>query len=584
VIRRSSFGRALAAVLMATCVASCVSIPDSGPVGQAVEVGVEDQSQQLTNVVLGPFDGASPAEVVQGFFVAMTAYPQTMDKARLFLTDEAAAAWNPDTELRVYSDVEFVPSGRSVNVSLTLNGALDERGSWTSATPGDNVEQAPLNLRQDGGEWRIDNPSDGILVDAEFFRDFYEPYSLYFFDPSLTILTPDPVYLPGGETAATTLVRDLLQGPTADLKGAVTSAVPADTELDVGVSISRSGVADVPLSPNVIKLLPADRKLFAAQLAWTLRQVPGVEQIFLSVAGQELPIENVESPFAADSFAGYDPAGLSGERRLFALGKDGPVTLNAGQVSPVQGPIREVTGGASIAVQTSGQLAAVVDGDRRTILVGAVPSVPDEGVTTWFSGGTKLLRPSWDAQQVLWVVDQTESGARIYTVTADGARPVESAPGLVGANILAFGVSRDGIRMAAIVEHNGVTRLKVATIDRRDPEDPTRAWIRAPRTVANVSVNLTELHDVAWVSPTSLAVLGRVAGGDVLPYEVAIDGSETQEAGGFPPANPKWIAAGPNVEATIAVSAGHQISVQTPDGQWLKTDPEIRVRAPAYPG
>jgi hypothetical protein len=210
--------------------------------------------------------------------------------------------------------------------------------------------------------------------------------------------------------------------------------------------------------------------------------------------------------------------------------------------------------------------------------------VEDAGVSTWFTDGTRLLRPSWDAQQVLWVVDQTAAGARIYTVTEEGARAVTSAPGLNGADIRAFAVSRDGVRFAAVVEKAGVGSLTVATIDRPDPEDPRKASIREPETVANVSVNLTDVRDLAWVSPTSVAVLGRVAGGDIMPYEVAIDGSKTEEAGGFPPADPTMIAAGPNLEAGIAVASGGRIYLQTADSQWAEIASTVKLRAPTYPG
>jgi hypothetical protein len=520
-----------AAALIACTAAACVSIPDSGPVGQADEVGVEDQSQQITNVVLGPSEGADPIDVVQGFYAAMLAYPQTSDKARLFLTPAAAEKWDPEASLFVYDAVDFVSlDQQQVSVATTITGSLDGRGRWSSAAdpaafdpsgdfeavPGGALEQETLRLRQVDGEWRIVNPQPGTYVDSDFFARFYDPYSLYFFDPSRTILTPDPVYLAVGDTTATALVKDLLLGPTTDLKGAVSNAAPPDTQLDVAVSISQSGVAEVPLSPDVLKLSAEDRQLFAAQLAWTLRQVDGLEQISMSVDGSELAIENVESPFDAESFAGYDPAGLSGERRLFALSDEGLVTVSGGDVSPVSGPIGDVTGGRSFAVQTSGQLAAIVDSGGTSITVGAVPSQADAGRVDWFTGGEHLLRPSWDAQQVLWVVDATAQGANIYAVTGDRARLIEQAPGLAGRSILAFAVSRDGVRMAAIVDEGGRHQLVIATINRDDTTDPTKAELERVRVVASATARLTDLQDLAWVSPTSIAVLGHEPGDDTL--------------------------------------------------------------------
>jgi hypothetical protein len=583
--------RAFVGALVVCSASACVTIPDSSPVRQSDQGGVEDQEQRITNRVLGPFDGADPKQVVEGFYAAMLAYPPTADTARLFLTPAAAKTWDPDTSLNVYDEPETVllPSEKDtqmprVRVTTAPTGSLDSRGQWTSAVPGSELHQPALRLRQVDGEWRITNPQDGTFIDSDFFTRFYDPYSLYFFDPSRTILTPDPVYLPVGDTTATALVKDLLLGPTADLQKAVYSAVPADTELDVGVSVARSGVAEVPVSANVLKLSAGDRQLFAAQLAWTLRQVPGVEQISISVDGADLAIENASTPFDADSFAGYDPAGLSGERRLFALDKGGLVTVSDGDVSPVVGPIRQVSGGETAAVQTSGQLAAIVRAGGRSVAVGPVPSVEDGGVATWFAGGTRLLRPSWDAQQVLWLVDRTDDGPKIFAVDADGAQPVP-APGLAGKNIVAFAVSRDGVRLAAIVEgRDGSRVLLVSTID-RDAQDPTKAVIRDPRVVSNAGVNLIGLSDLAWVSPISLAVLAHEPGGDQQPYEVAIDGSDIEAAGGFLPVEPRSIAAGPNADAPIAVGTSDgQLYVQTPDHQWLLVDVAGSLRAPVYPG
>src|SRR5205085_2745590 len=81
----------------------------------------------------------------------------------------------------------------------------------------------------------------------------------------------------------TTLVEGLLQGPTAQLQGAVNTAAPTGLQLDVSVSVSQSGLAVVPLSGDLLS--DTDRQLFAAQLAWTLRQIPTIRRVQMTVDG-----------------------------------------------------------------------------------------------------------------------------------------------------------------------------------------------------------------------------------------------------------------------------------------------------------
>jgi hypothetical protein len=504
---------------------------------------------------------------------------------------------------------------------MHTSGSLDARGSWTSSTairpsrdtglakisPDSSPRTVGLKLAKVGGEWRITNPPDGAFINTDYFIRYYQDFSLYFFDPSRSILAPDPVYLLVGDTSATDLVEGLLQGPTRDLRTAVTTAVPAGTALQISVSLSRSGLAEVPLSNDVLNLNATERQLFAAQLAWTLRQVEGITRVAITVDGRTLPIENTGSPFDVQGFAAYDPAGLAGERRLFALGPDGLVTVSASGVIPVQGPIGGVVGGSSVAVQTSGQLAAIVSKDGRLVQVGPIAqgsAVESGGVATWLKSKVPLLRPSWDARHVLWLVDRRASpssaGAprpcavepgsaqRISVMTDAKHGPYQvDAPWLAGRTIDSFNVSRDGVRFAAIVtEPDCERRLVVSTIV-RGPGSPQsdHVTLLAPEIIHNEAAPLVRLRDLAWVSPTSLAVLGAERGSAIQTYEVAIDGSDIEAAGGFlPPGTvPTSIAAGPNADAPIAIATTEgNIDVQAPDLQWSGiTGP---LYAPAYPG
>nr|MBA2523282.1 GerMN domain-containing protein [Solirubrobacterales bacterium] len=307
-------------LLIATVSAACVSIPTESSVQQSQVTGVQHEPQLITNVPPGPTAGASREEVVSGFFAAMLAYPQTLTTARRFLTPAAAAAWDPGKGLVIYDDEEITDRRGVVTVHVHTRGSLDPRGKWTSADASSRSQRLDLQLSRIAGEWRISDPTPGIFIDSDYFTLYFRPFSLYFFDPTQSVLTPDPVYLMLGETTATALVSDLLLGPSTQLARVATTAVPPRTELDVGVTTSSSGRTEVPLTEPVLNLSPEGRQLLAAQLTWTLKQLPEVLAIGVTVNGTrlEVPGVTVNRYVSVDEFAGYDPS-FAARLALYAL-------------------------------------------------------------------------------------------------------------------------------------------------------------------------------------------------------------------------------------------------------------------------
>jgi hypothetical protein len=158
------------------------------------------------------------------------------------------------------------------------------------------------------------------------------------------------------------------------------------------------------------------------------------------------------------------------------------------------------------------------------------------------------------------------------------------APGLSGSDIVSFGVSRDGVRFAAIVRDKTMTRLVIAVIH-RDPDHPERVTLARPRTVRISAVSLSDLSHLAWVSPTAVVVLARSNNGARQPWQVEIDGSSATDVGEFLHVQPVNLAAGANLAAPIAVgSASGEILVQQSDLQWLQIGAGTRLRMPVYAG
>ncbi|MBA2698764.1 MAG: GerMN domain-containing protein [Nocardioidaceae bacterium] len=571
-------------VLAAVTMAGCVSIPTDSSISRGRDVGVRDEPQLNSNLPPGPASGASREDIVAGFFDAMLAYPRQDALAREFLTQRAAEEWTPDQSLVVYDDQEVTDGPDRVTVQALRLGTLDSRGAWTSSTPATSKVNVSLRTELVDGQWRIENPPVGTYIDADYFDRYLEPFSLYFFDPTETILTPDPIYLPLGESTLALLVEDLLRGPSLRLAGIVSTAAPRGLTVAGAVTLSTTGRAQIPLSSQAREMSGNQRRLLAAQLTWTLKPLTEVESIVLTVDGKRIEVPGSGAAFGIDAFSGYDPAGFGASlRQLFGLSSRGLVTVSVDGTSPVTGSIgRGHNDARSGAVEPSGDRAALVDAVGHRLVVGEV-STAGTGTSVWFRNGTDLLRPSWDIHHVLWVVDATAQGAAVYTLTAGRSRRVEVA-GISGETVLGFAVSRDGARLAAIVRERDKTKLLISIID-RSSERPADVDLSAAEEVEGPDVTFSGTDNVTWLSPTSVAVLANDDGGDLQPFEVRIDGSNLSTFDGFLPIRPVTIAAAPNPDVPLVVgSSNARLYLRSPEAGWAAYSQQAKVRQPFYPG
>lgn len=577
--------RAVAAGVLLAAATGCVSIPESSSVHAGRALGAQDERPLSRNAPDGPRPGAGRKEIAAGYLAAMLAFPPAPEVVRKFLTPSAAAEWSPSDRLIVYTDSDqprVSEKADSVVFNAQALGSLDDHGTWSTARPATAAIKAGFTMSRVNGEWRLRNPLPGSYVDQDYFLTYYGSFSLYYFDLAKKILTADPVHMLLGDSLATTLVKDLLRGPTPDIAAAVSSSVPSTTTVDVGVSISPQGVAEVPLSDDILALSANDRRLFAAQLAWTLRPLQEVKTIIVTVGGTRIDL-GVGKQISIDDFSGYDPAGLASSRQLYGLTSQGLVSVTDTDTVTVAGPIKEASRGArSAAVDPDGANAAVVSGDGTTVTVSALGAAAT-GASVWFRGGSSVLKPSWDIYQQLWLVDNRPDGARLFVANDAGAREID-APGITGKSVNSIAVSRDGVRLAAVVGRTGHRHLVISVIN-RDPQAPTQVTLAKAQRVVTAGIPPQRVSSVSWFSPTSVAALGDAAGGQPEPSEFSIDGSLVTPFGGFLPIKPNTLAAGPNIETpTVIGDARGQVFVQTPDSQWLQTGGPAKIRDPFYPG
>jgi hypothetical protein len=572
----------------------CVSLPDSSSVHTGQAAGVHEGRGQIRSARPGPQPGDSRQSIIQGYLLAMMSYPSNPAVVREFMTPAAAQAWDPDVQTQIYEDPAVPVTPQSIRLKAPLLGSLDDRGSWSSAVGVATKLDRPMIVKRVAGEWRIDNPVAGTLINTAQFNLYYHQFSLYYYDPKFTVLAPDPVYLEAGDPSetATSLVRNLLRGPTQRMGGVTRSAAPAGTRLMAPVSVSASGFATVSLSDNVMSLDDDALTSLARQLAWTLRQdLLDVSQLSIRVNGRALRIPRRGTTFSVDAFR--DTTLTAGSRTLYALTGASRLVRVAtdGTTQPVTGPVADTRFAArSIAIDPSNTSAALVAKDGTSVRWGALAADAKEQAGQTFSQeGTNLLQPSWDPFGLLWLVDMKDGRASLSVAngrsTADG-QPIPSpvqASGLEGLVVRAFAVSRDGMRLAAVIGRGTESRLVVGMIERpSDTKKQTPVSVVNLSPIANSHFPLTNIRSLTWTNATTVAVLAADSSSDAQPYLLSIDGSRVAPMTGSLGATPVSVAAGPGSRAQLALGTRSGIYVRATDRSWTSRGEE-ELNAPAYP-
>ena len=493
-------------VVLGAVLSGCASLPDSG----SVHVRAEDPAGQPQDAAYfnppGPAEDGSPSAIVSGFLVAMQANPLSTSVARQFLSERARGTWKPNRGTIVYEAFSVATTSTGARVRLSDIRRLDARGGWRGGAPG-QAETLGLRLVSEKGQWRIDNPVDALVVPTSFFDRTFARFNLYFYDQTGRALLPDPVFIPRGDQTATNLVRGLLAGPGRALAQVTGSALPSRTGLDLSVVVTESGVAEVPLSRELLRATPFELSRAVDQLAWTLRQVPGIERVRITVAGSPVPLPGGRVDAPVSSGEEYDAAG-SGEPQLWGLRSGRVVDVSSGAATPVDGPL----GGPgyalrSLAVSESSRRIAAVSTSGTTVYVGAAgPGSVDTPVSRPLVAGTDLLRPSYDMFGDLWLVDRTAQGARVLVLSDGRVRRVR-VPGVTGKDVAAFSVARDGSRLAVAYAGAAESSVRVIDILRTDEgivSGPGRSRLLAP-TIGDSA----RVVDIGWRDPATLAVLSR---------------------------------------------------------------------------
>jgi hypothetical protein len=511
-MRRRAARAALAALAVVTLIAGCAQIPRSGTVNR---VGpITQQNDGLGSVDFlpsGPAHGATQDEILRGFIQAAVAPGGDYQVAREFLASSFATRWNPDASVTVDTGTSSTSSQGDDEKVLTIMPVafVDADGNYRQAESSSAIRQQ-YSFVKEKGQWRISEAPGGVVIDSSRFTDVFSPHSLYFFSPDLGYLVPDQRWFPNSPASLQTrIAKELVQGPAGWLSGAYVSAFPQGSALTADSVTITGGIADVDLNSAAGAADALTLARMQLQLSASLASVAGITNVRISIDGVQRPVSSTLQPAPEQN-----PQ----------VGTD-PLVMRAGKFGFLTGSTVAEIPGISGKVEELGATAATLTGDQRTAAVltpggvFAVHSTQDAPVQVDVRHG--VVAPTADPSGNVWSASSSDPDSLM--VAAPSGDVVALAVTWPGAQSLSgIAMSRDGTRLAALVQTPGGTHIMVAGVVRAADGRPQS--LNPPidlGMIAGVS------SSIAWIDEVTVAVLVPGSAGDS-SIEVQSVGGQSQ--------------------------------------------------------
>ena len=472
-------------VVLALVLVGCGGIPTSGSVQEGALIDEEDLPD-VTYRALGPQAGATPEQIMQGFIAAATNPLEDYAVARSFLAEDVD--WNPNEVTRIRTGVGVPRPESDTEFSYTLTSAayVNNRGQYFEGSP--TSEKLDFVLAQNSDEeWRITSAPDGIVLSQGAFGAIFDPYPLYYFDPTNNYLIPDLRWFPRTAKLSTRIVSTLLEGQASWLtQGVTTTYFPVGTELASTVS-TEGDSATVDFNGQFLDAPAEQRQLMRQQLGASL----AVSDVRITVNGV-----NVDIPESGAPQAILHPQ--VDDRLLVRRDDSFGYLTSAGSVSPLAGMSPEV-------IQL-GALDATLARDRHSTAVlaadGAHLIFDSSADAVLVDARPGLVAAALDNAGFVWTIPNSDATA-ISAIDAEGtAHQIDG--GQFAGRAISLSVSRDGARLLVLVATDGGPKLAVAGIVRRDGV-PAQLGAAVFLTVDAQSIPL----DAAWVDENTVATLTR---------------------------------------------------------------------------
>jgi hypothetical protein len=561
----------VAAMLVST---GCASIPSSSRpqvIAESVPAAspTVDDDPRYDEIV--PRQGETPEDIVRDFLRASGSFDRNHARARAYLTSVANAGWKDGSGASILEDAPYLDTrnGGAVLMTAQQQGRLDDAGSYV---PGTAPYPYSFRLKKVNGNWRIDNPPPGLLIESATFDVAYRPYEIYFLDSTRTHVVPDVRwYAAAQDTLPSLLVTAIERGPSQWLQSAVLSDLAGIVlKNNIEQESDRVKVYLTGLDDQADTLTAGG----FAQLVWTLDQV-GVGGVEVYSDGRLLAPRNApgRTMQQLSDWRSFNPDGLSAAAIGYYI-RGGAVWTTADK--PISGAAGRSTFDAlSVGVSVDQRSLAIV----RETSGGEVLYVGDAGSlhpTTVI--GKSLTRPTWGpGTREVWTV---KDGRDVLLVPLSGgaARVDVTRLDQIG-NIRTLALSRDGSRVAIVGGAKGKERLWIGVVIRGGGQ--TRIDLARQMNVGDDPV-----IDASWSDSLSVVALTHTSGQDSSLYSVDVSGATDPRL--IPttglPGPPDAIAAGPSLPL-LTIAADGLWRTPTTDDAWTRAvEKRTGESAPAYPG
>jgi hypothetical protein len=418
------------------------------------------------------------------------------------------------------------PGSASAVVTATEVARIDADGRYQRLP--EQTVQRRFGLSHAGGRWRINTVDDGLLLSSSDVATAYRQLNLYFLAPTSHTVVPDPVLLPDLPGLTSKLMTRLLQGPTQSLRGAVETAFPQGTRLEVASVPVRNGLATVRLDVAALRGDTDARVAMSAQIVWTLRQLGDVERIRILADGDDLVSSGVPREQPRSAWASFDPDILGAATSLYVV-RDGRVgRLSGEKFTPVSGAAGIVRtnpdrGLRRPAVTLDGSSIAVTNAKSTALYVGRlVADAPLEAVP--LAAGAIVSAPSWDSSGDLWFIDRSTNRLQIFSRESSRVATVP-VPKISAGPLQVVRVAREGTRIAFAAGIGAASHFFLGSIVRGP-----NGSVQAIAGVHEVLPDVQGVRDIAWIDADSLVVVGNRAEEPPVALRTDTDGLDVDDS------------------------------------------------------
>jgi spore germination protein GerM len=476
---------ALATLVLA--LSGCAQLPRSSDVKTGPDLKSGLTSDFLYYSPSGPTDGDEQEQIINGFLNAATGPQNDYQVAREYLTTDFSSKWSPNDEVLIQDSRPELSLQGENDARLVVNAVaqIDKTGLWTSYPTG-QVRNLDFKLIKENDQWRISEAPNATVLVKPVFDVLFKSYALYFYDSQNKYLVPDLRWFSSRVSTGTRLVNALLKGPNQWLADSVNNSFPTGTKLALDAVTVENGVAVVDLNTAATKADKSSRSRMLSQLTATLNQLTNVFSVKIQIDHnpQDIALQNSQLPYPSS----YIPMILdtAGIRQVAQANQEDKISSLALKV-----------GASDFGFSPDGNYLALLSG--RGVDLVRVNNLSSE--LTSIDRRSNLLGPAVDNRNQVWTLP-TKANEALQVHDSNGKLLFSSSGWLSQGEHLAFGVSREGARLAVLIKTKTGTAAFVAAIKRDELGSPI--GIYSPRRVGQGEF---DLQTISWSGSNSLAAI-----------------------------------------------------------------------------